>query len=493
MIEGRSPLRPLLAVVVLALVVVVSVSSVATGTDRGRGTDSGSGTLAAGSVTLAGDAGVPGSVLASRTFFESSSSVVLISDSASPDDVRRASEYAVAHGVPMFRVRGDNADLVRRELTRLGTRTAVGVGGGVPDDLGVELVGDENAAPGTPSGAASGEPIVFTVADEPDAGATARAAGVRSVELPTGDPRSTGDAVAALKSDPSRPVVAVGSSFGDAATLRQRLDAARTVPELPGGGQIVFPGRRMVALYGSPGTPALGPLGAQDLPSSIRRAKRVAAQYNRISKAPVIPSFEIIATVASADPGFRGMYTNPIDPAVLEPWVDAAGRAGMYVTIDLQPGRMDFLTQAKMYRRLLEKPHVGLALDPEWRLRPDQVHLTQIGAVDPAEINRTAAWLAGIVREKNLPQKAFVLHQFDAAMLGDRSRIDTSNPELQVVVHADGHGTPDVKMGTWRRIVDGLSPDIWMGWKNFYTEDKPMFSPGRTLAVDPEPWFISYQ
>ena len=33
--------------------------------------------------------------------------------------------------------------------------------------------------------------------------------------------------------------------------------------ELPGGGRVVFPGRRLVALYGHPGAPSLGVLGEQ--------------------------------------------------------------------------------------------------------------------------------------------------------------------------------------------------------------------------------------
>ena len=41
----------------------------------------------------------------------------------------------------------------------------------------------------------------------------------------------------------------------------------------------------------------------------------------------------------------------------------------MYVVLDLQPGRSNFLDQAKLYEPLLRLPHVGLALDPEWRLR----------------------------------------------------------------------------------------------------------------------------
>jgi hypothetical protein len=182
-----------------------------------------------------------------------------------------------------------------------------------------------------------------------------------------------------------------------------------------------------------------------------------------------------------------------IDPATLRPGVEAAGRAGVYVTLDLQPGRMDFQTQAQKYAELLALPHVGLALDPEWRLKPDQVHLTQIGSVEAAEVNRISAWLAGMVRERGLPQKLFVLHRFDAGMLGQRKNIVADRPELQVVLHADGHGTPPVKMETWRRLLGDLPAGVWMGWKNFYTEDKPTFSPATTMAVAPTPWFVSYQ
>ena len=75
------------------------------------------------------------------------------------------------------------------------------------------------------------------------------------------------------------------------------------------------------------------------------------------------------------------------------------GQNGVYVILDLQPGRTDFLTQAKRYEEFLRLPHVGLALDSEWRLEPNQVHLRQIGSVDAAEINTVVDWLAALVRE----------------------------------------------------------------------------------------------
>ena len=76
----------------------------------------------------------------------------------------------------------------------------------------------------------------------------------------------------------------------------------------------------------------------------------------------------------------------------------AAARNRMYVVLDLQPGRADLLDQAMRYRSLLLQPHVGLAVDPEWKLKPRQLPGGQIGSIGAAEINRTIAWLAALTR-----------------------------------------------------------------------------------------------
>jgi hypothetical protein len=164
------------------------------------------------------------------------------------------------------------------------------------------------------------------------------------------------------------------------------------------------------------------------------------------------------------------------------------------VVLDLQPGRTDFLTQAEQYRSLLELPHVGLALDPEWRLAPGQMHLTQIGSVSIDEVNRVVTWLADLTRTKRLPQKLLVLHQFQVRMIPERERLDTSRDELAVVVHADGQGSQGSKQETWR-VLHQTGPDsVYWGWKNFYDEDKPMLTPEQTIAqVVPRPQLVSYQ
>lgn len=451
----------------------------------------------------------PQSVTVSRALFASSPSAVLVRDDAAPDVVTRGIEAAGTHHVPLLTVGPSSVEPVRRELERLGARTVAAVEPSSIPDVGV-TVGDLQSVADQPAPVVDPTLVLVAERTDPDevptpaveaaarvaaqeAAGTATAAGATGIVVSRPDPRASGKAIDFIKRHPSARVVGIGGEFGTTALLAANLDAARQAPELPGGGYTLFPGRRMVALYGSPGAPSLGPLGRQSLPATVARAQRLAASYQPFSKEKVIPAFEIIVTVASASPGPGNSYTNVIDPKEILPWVIEAGKSGIYVTLDLQPGRVDFLTQAKLFTALLKYPHVGLALDPEWRLKPNQVHLTQIGSVAAAEVNRVSDWLAALVRDNHLPQKLFVLHQFDSDMLANRDRISTAHPELQFMVHADGHGTPPVKMSTWNRLITGLSPDYAMGWKNFYTEDHPPFSPQQTMAVKPTPWFVSYQ
>jgi hypothetical protein len=325
--------------------------------------------------------------------------------------------------------------------------------------------------------------------------ATARAAGAR-VELTGGatDPRGSAGALAALSEDGVGSVVALGAGFAAEKGLDWKVETAASGAELPGGGQLLFPGRMIVALYGHPGSGALGVLGEQDVTASIERARAHAAAYDSLVDVPVVPAFEIIATVASSAAGPDGNYSAEAEPEGLRPWVEAAGEAGLYVVLDLQPGRTDFVTQAERYRSLLELPYVGLALDPEWRLGPGQVHMSQIGSVGIDEVNHVVTWLADLTREHALPQKLLVLHQFQLRMIDGRERLDTSRDELAVMVHADGQGSQGDKQATWRALHVNAPASLAWGWKNFYDEDLPMLTPEQTIAqVDPRPQLISYQ
>jgi hypothetical protein len=393
---------------------------------------------------------------------------------------------------------------VGAELARLGVHTVLAVGEravhwATASGVSADVVTDQGSLPPATRPAARPDVLVLV----PDqrralaAAATARASGARTVEVPGGDPRRDptrlpDDATPADRS--STRLLALGTEFGSRELLDRRLAVAAAGTQLPGGGQLAFPGRRIVVLYGHPGAPALGVLGEQGLAASVARADALAAQYRELVDEPVVPGFEIITTVADTAPGPDGDYSAEASVEELRPWVDAAGAAGLYVLLDLQPGRTDFLTQARRYAPLLASPHVGLALDPEWRLRPDQRHGEQIGSVAVEEINAVADWLAALTRDNVLPQKILMIHQFRTAMIVGRDRLDTSHDELAVLVHADGFGPPGDKLKTWD-LLHQLAPDgIHWGWKNFYDEDQPMFSPVETMRIGPTaPVLISYQ
>ena len=341
--------------------------------------------------------------------------------------------------------------------------------------------------------------VFVLAADDPSelAGvATARAASVavRLVPAVQPNPQASKDVVSALGAAAPTAVIALGPPFAGEVELEYKVRAAVTGVQLPGGGQVLFPGRRFVALYGTPGAPVLGVLGERPVQEAIVRAQQMAVAYQPLSDRPVVPMHEIIATVASAGAGPDGNYSNEIPAEQLRGWVEAAGAAGLYVVLDLQPGRTDFLTQAKEYASLLELPYVGLALDPEWRLGPDQRHLVQIGSVDVAEINSVVTWLAVVTRDHALPQKLLVLHQFRPSMIRNRADLDLSRPELAVLLHVDGLGGQPDKQATWAALHSDAPAGVAWGWKNFYDEDQPMLTPEQTTTqVSPMPDLITYQ
>ena len=362
------------------------------------------------------------------------------------------------------------------------------------------------------------EPVVPEVpADAPEAPAEDPEATSTQVASPdTEDPQlSAGpDSGAPLIEEPSEPqdVATAGADQQtsgntttgtdqqppDDATAESVVEHVESSGELPGGGLPLFepgdgrPARRLVAAYGHPSSGALGVLGEQGPEEAVERLRSIAEGYGADGSA-VLPTFEIIATVASASASPDGDYSRFTDREAIRPWIEVATANGVYVVLDLQPGRSDFLSQAKYYEEFLRLPHVGLALDPEWRLKPNQVHLRQIGTVDAAEVNQVVDWLAGIVREEALPQKLLIVHQFRLSMITNREQIETP-PELAVLIHMDGQGSLGAKYNTWNTLTGQADADrFYWGWKNFYDEDRPMAAPEQVLELSPRIVFVSFQ
>lgn len=493
------------------------------------------------------------SIRTSAALFKSSPVVVL----ANAGDLElhlAAASAAVSLGVPLLLVTGDTEPVVD-ELDRLSATHVVMVGDlgdevagereivratptaeGLSAALGIEfsepekpatgslasqvarlspgeaLVGEAPVAPApTPTTAPAeqqvlqtverGEPraAVLTLAIDADAQvaplATANAAGAR-IQLVSADsinPQASPATITALSDAATERVLALGSEYAAVDNLAWKVASARTGLQLPGGGQLLFPAHTIVAMYGTPGSGSLGVLGEQPLEESMERAREHASRYEGLTDTHILPAFEIITTVAAAQAGADGDYSNEIDIETLRPWVTAAGDAGLYVVLDLQPGRTDFLTQAKRYEELLRMPWVGLALDPEWRLKPHERHLVSIGSVDAAEVNAVGDYLAALVQEDSLPPKLFVLHQFRLDMIENRDQVRVDRDEITVLIHVDGQGSQPAKQDTWAWLRRD-APQVAWGWKNFYDEDLPVLTAEETIQrVSPQPELITYQ
>jgi hypothetical protein len=247
-----------------------------------------------------------------------------------------------------------------------------------------------------------------------------------------------------------------------------------------------------VALYGFPGSRVLGVLGEQDVDATVRRAQDVARPYERFGRR-VVPTFEILASVASSQAGADGDYSNEFDPSRFQPHLDAAAEAGIHVVFDLQSGRSRFPDQAREYEALWRFPHASIALDPEWRVGPtERPGGGFIGSVDAAEVNETIDYVDGLIRQHQLPPKMCIVHQFTPSMITNKEQIRGTDL-VQVVIQMDGFGSLELKRGSWARTVADLPPGAFTGWKNFYDEDRPTPTPAETMANEPTPRYVSYQ
>ena len=204
-----------------------------------------------------------------------------------------------------------------------------------------------------------------------------------------------------------------------------RHSSTSTTTSLPGGGETVFGNKQfLTAFYGTAGTSSLGVLGENTPDDAFKRITRMGKPFIQQGEKQ-LPVYELIVTVAdgAATPGTDGDFSHDILHSNVQAYIDAAHRNGALLLLDIQPGRTDFLTVAKRWQWALEDPWVGLALDPEWRASATEFPGQTIGSVSAKEINRTAGWLSNLTQAGGLPEKLFVLHQFQTGMIPDIGKV----------------------------------------------------------------------
>lgn len=337
-----------------------------------------------------------------------------------------------------------------------------------------EHAADIQQAPATQLSAPTAAVMAPTVAPTP----TAPAPAVAAVEPTTA--REAGEE-AALENAPVEPAQAASLS----------TDPAANVAVAPASGPLL-PQYRIVTFYGHPHDPNMGIVGEYAMEEIALAVREVAANYAAADPSrPVIPAFELIATVAQRTPGDDGTYILDTDLETLTAYVDYAESQGMLVFLDLQVGRGTVADEIEKVRSLLERPNVHLAIDPEFAVAEGQIPGEYIGSVPAESITYAQQVLAQISAEQGIPPKVLIVHQFREDMIQGKEQLKPY-PGVQLVIDADGYGAPELKTAVYNFLVRD-EPVEFAGVKLFYKQDTPLLTPQEILALVPSPDVIIYQ
>jgi hypothetical protein len=295
-----------------------------------------------------------------------------------------------------------------------------------------------------------------------------------------------GGAVARDPGPDPDPAPGAAPAARPATTVAVTTTTAPPPPELPRGGRQLFPRYRVVGFYGMQNLDVLG-AGPPDVVA--QRLLEVARPYARPGR-PIMPMFELIATIAHPFPTPGGLYRTHQEDAIVRSFLKAVRRIDGVLVLDVQPGRDDFLSSLRHWEPYLRQPDVGIALDPEFSMGPGQVPGRHLGRTDAAAINRASAYVAGIVRRQRLPQKLFIIHQFHDSMIRDKARI-AIRPGLAMTWNADGFGARSDKLEDYRSYTGDRR--FHPGLKLFYESDVDIMSPREVMRLKPPPRVINYQ
>ncbi len=300
-----------------------------------------------------------------------------------------------------------------------------------------------------------------------------------------GDSRSRDDGAA--------PTASPSASM-DPQVVRNEDPPAPVTKELPRGGRTIFPIHRLVGFCGTPGAPALGELQG-NLPVKVKALEAQAAHYADGSRT-LLPVFELIAVVVQSGPGPDGKYRRRVDDSVVDEYLRLARKAKGLMLLNIQPGQSDFMTEVKSFDAYLREPDVGVALDPEWAMKPKQRPGVFFGQTTGQIVNEVAEYLSGLVATGGLPEKALVFHEVNREVLKDEFVV-RPYPGVAVIKSVDGLGPVHAKMATYRNLMEVMAPGVHPGFKLFFDEDSRnghrLMTPKEVLSLSPQPEYVMYE
>lgn len=272
-------------------------------------------------------------------------------------------------------------------------------------------------------------------------------------------------------------------------TFTEALEDNRNSPRL----QSVFLNNDVIALYGKPGSRAMGILGQYSLEGIEPIMNEYARMYDAANgQRGVIPAFYIIYGTCWPE-GEIGLLSD----TVVRQYIEFAATRGWQVFLDHQIGKYTVESAMKKLLPFLKYPNVQLALDPEWRTtKPMQ----EIGYVTADEVNTAQKMLQDYLVEHNLPgRRMLVIHQFKPKMISNRSQVRSDFALVQLIHCADGFGSPTLKKSTYAQNAEAKNIPI-KSFKLFLKptiegagSDVPLMTPEDVFMLNPRPYLIMYQ
>ena len=319
-------------------------------------------------------------------------------------------------------------------------------------------------------------------------------------EMPSGEPAAANSEAPTATAPATQPAAQVPPTAPVASAAPSKTAAASASPAAP---PTVAPTKppvttsalathRLVTYYGHPYDDRMGILGEFDPEPMIQKLKAQTAAYTAADPSrPGLCAIELIASVAQGSPGADGLYIARTPLKEVEKFSQLAEKHGCLLLLDIQMGYDTIQNDVTPLLPFLQKPHVHLAIDPEFHVKRGQIPGESFGSVTAAEVTWAMQTLGNLVRANNLPDKIIVLHQFREDMLPDKGNIKPL-PNVDLVLMMDGWGLPGAKIANYNAFVRD-EPIQYGGIKLFYRQDDPLMTPQEIVKLDPLPLVIIYQ
>jgi len=257
--------------------------------------------------------------------------------------------------------------------------------------------------------------------------------------------------------------------------------------------QSVLLNNDLVGIYGKPNAYTMGVLGRYKLEELDPIVESYVKMYDDANgERGVIPVLYIIYGTCFPGGDIGLMYESTV-----KRYVEYAAERGWYVFLDHQIGRFSVKNAMNALLPFLKYPNVHLAIDPEWHTTKP---MREIGSVTAEDINMAQQMMQDYMKAHGITDRRFfVIHQFNAVMISNRSAVKSNYEKVQLIHCSDGHGSPHLKRQTY--AYNATATNIPLKSFKLFTKptvagagyDIPIMTPAEVLQLQPRPYFIMYQ